>query len=100
MRLIDADELIQSIENAESDWAVYADSSLIIDFINLQSSNDYASIYNEAYINCVEDIKNKINAVGYVPVCLDCLSKAELFKILEEVKDAGISEAMELKDKN
>lgn len=87
MRLIDADELIQSIENAESDWAVYADSSFIVDFINLQSPYDYASIYNEAYTNCIEDIKNKINAVEYVPVCLDCLSKTELFKILEEVKN-------------
>lgn len=100
MRLIDADELIQSIESAENDWAVYADSSLIVDFINLQSPYDYASIYNEAYINCIEDIKNKINAIGYVPVCLDCLSKAELFKILEEVKDANISKKMEHKDQN
>lgn len=100
MRLIDADELIQSIENAESDWAVYADSSLIIDFINLQTSSDYDSIYNEAYINCIEDIKNKINAIGYVLICLDCLSKAELFKILEEVKDANISKTMEHKDQN
>ena len=98
MRLIDADELIQSMEIAESDWAVYADSSFIVDFINLQSQYDYASIYNEAYTNCIEDIKNKINAVGYVSVCLDCLSKTELFKILEEVKDANIFKTMDHKD--
>lgn len=47
------------------------------------------SAYREGYRKAIDDIVAEINHIGYVPVCVDCITKHQIIEIAERLKEGG-----------
>lgn len=40
----------------------------------------------------IDELVEKINHIGYVPVCVDCITKHQIIEIAEQLKGGGANE--------
>lgn len=45
------------------------------------------SAYREGYRKAIDDVVEEINQIGYVPVCVDCMTKHQIIEIAERLKE-------------
>ena len=45
------------------------------------------SAYREGYRKAIDDVVDEINQIGYVPVCVDCITKHQIIEIAERLKE-------------
>lgn len=45
--------------------------------------------YREGYSKAIDDIVEEINHIGYVHVCVDCITKHQIIEIAERLKEGG-----------
>ena len=47
------------------------------------------SAYRDGYRKAIDDVVDEINQIGYVPVCVDCITKHQIIEIAERLKEGG-----------
>lgn len=58
----------------------------IPDQYKLGFQDGIVSGYNNGYNKAVDDLVNSVNHIGYVPVCVDCLTKHQIIEIAEKLR--------------
>ena len=47
------------------------------------------SAYRDGYREAIDDVVDEINQIGYVPACVDCITKHQIIEIAERLKAGG-----------
>ena len=56
------------------------------------------SAYRDGYRKAIDDVVDEINQIGYVPVCVDCITKHQIIEIAERLKEGGADAESRIKD--
>ena len=54
--------------------------------------------YRDGYRKAIDDVVDEINQIGYVPVCVDCITKHQIIEIAERLKEGGVDAGSRIKD--